>query len=59
MLTQDDIRAAAQSLDEAERSRVQTGLLSLKHPGMTMDDAYAVQGAWVKKKIGDGRRVIG
>ena len=39
MLTQDDIRAAATSLDEAERTRIQTGLLSLKHPGMTMDDA--------------------
>ena len=59
MMTPDDIRAAAQSLDEAERTRVQTGLLSLKHPAITMDDAYAIQGAWVKKKIADGRRVIG
>jgi 2-oxo-hept-3-ene-1,7-dioate hydratase len=59
MMTPDDIRAAAQSLDEAERTRIQTGLLSLKHPAITMDDAYAIQGAWVKKKIADGRRVIG
>ena len=59
MLTQDDIRAAAKSLDEAERTRIQTGLLSLKHPGMTMDDAYAIQSAWVRGKLEGGRKVIG
>jgi 2-keto-4-pentenoate hydratase len=26
--------------------------LSLKHPAMTMDDAYAVQKAWVSRKLG-------
>lgn len=59
MLTSAEIAAAVRSLDEAERSRVQTGLLSLKHPEMTMDDAYAVQSAWVEQKIADGRKVIG
>ncbi|OWV78660.1 2-oxo-hepta-3-ene-1,7-dioate hydratase [Rhizobium sp. N122] len=59
MLTSNDIEQAALNLDEAERTRVQTGLLSLKHPQMTMDDAYAVQAAWVKKKIARGRKPIG
>ncbi|WP_104667438.1 2-oxo-hept-4-ene-1,7-dioate hydratase [Ensifer adhaerens] len=59
MLEKSQIEAAAIALDTAERERVQTGLLSLKHPEMTMDDAYAVQSAWVKKKIAAGRRVIG
>ncbi|KRB55137.1 2-oxo-hepta-3-ene-1,7-dioate hydratase [Rhizobium sp. Root708] len=59
MLTAAEIEAAAESLDQAERTHMQTGLLSLKHPDMNMDDAYAVQGAWVKKKIADGRKVIG
>lgn len=59
MLTSDEIAAAALSLDEAERTRSQTGLMSLRHPGMTMDDAYVVQGAWVKRKIAAGRKVIG
>jgi len=59
MLTKDEITAAAESLDTAEKTRVQTALLSLKHPGMTMDDAYAVQSAWVRRKIEAGRRVIG
>ncbi|MBB3385347.1 MULTISPECIES: 2-oxo-hept-4-ene-1,7-dioate hydratase [unclassified Rhizobium] len=59
MLSQDEIQAAAESLDQAERTRVQTGLLSLKHPQMTMDDCYAVQSAWVQKKIASGRKPIG
>jgi 2-oxo-hept-3-ene-1,7-dioate hydratase len=59
MLSQDEIQAAAESLDQAERTRVQTGLLSLKHPQMTMDDSYAVQSAWVQKKIAGGRKPIG
>ncbi|PSJ60926.1 2-oxo-hept-4-ene-1,7-dioate hydratase [Pseudaminobacter soli (ex Li et al. 2025)] len=59
MLTSAEITTAVKALDNAERSRVQTGLLSLKHPEMTMDDAYAVQSAWVKQKIADGRKVIG
>ncbi|WP_064710065.1 2-oxo-hept-4-ene-1,7-dioate hydratase [Rhizobium bangladeshense] len=59
MLSQDEIQAAAESLDQAERTRVQTELLSLKHPQMTMDDSYAVQNAWVQKKIASGRKPIG
>jgi 2-oxo-hept-3-ene-1,7-dioate hydratase len=59
MLTPDEIRQAAERLDIAEQTRVQTGLLSLRHPEMTMDDAYAVQSAWVGKKVAYGRKVIG
>ncbi|MGT2447138.1 2-oxo-hept-4-ene-1,7-dioate hydratase (plasmid) [Ensifer adhaerens] len=59
MLDKNQTEAAAAALDTAERERVQTGLLSLQHPEMTMDDAYAVQAAWVKRKIAAGRRVIG
>lgn len=59
MLDKIQIEAAATALDTAERERVQTGLLSLKHPEMTMDDAYAVQAAWIRQKIAAGRRVIG
>ena len=58
-MTREEIHAAAAALDEAERKRSQIGLLSLAHPGMSMDDAYAVQAAWVQKKLAGGRRVIG
>lgn len=59
MLSSADIQSAAALLDAAERTRVQTGLLSLRHPRMSMDDAYAVQAAWVEMKIAAGRKVIG
>lgn len=59
MLSDVHIEAAAAALDEAERTRVQTGLLSLQHPDMQMDDAYRIQSAWVKRKIAAGREVIG
>ena len=59
MLAATDILAAADSLDLAERTRVQTGLLSLRHPSITMAEAYAIQSAWVKKKIARGGKVIG
>jgi 2-oxo-hept-3-ene-1,7-dioate hydratase len=49
----------ALQLDRAERDRMQIGLFSLAHPTMTLDDGYAISRAWVKRKIGEGRRIIG
>jgi 2-oxo-hept-3-ene-1,7-dioate hydratase len=51
--------AAAEALFEAERTGTQIGLLSLANPGMTLDDAYAVQAALVARKLAAGRRVMG
>lgn len=59
MLAADQIEAAVDRLDAAERTRVQTGLISLAHPDATMEDAYAIQSAWVKRKLAGGRRIIG
>ncbi|OUJ14765.1 2-oxo-hept-4-ene-1,7-dioate hydratase [Acetobacter sp. DsW_063] len=59
MLTSEQILSAAEALDEAERTRKQMGLLSLKYPDAALDDAYAIQDAWIRKKILAGRRVIG
>ena len=59
MLTETEIKAAVAALDEAERTRVQMGLLSLKYPAAAMDDAYAIQAAWVKSKLNAGRKIIG
>jgi len=59
MLAADKIEAAVEKLDTAERTRVQTGLLSLAHPEATIEDAYAIQTAWVKRKLAAGRRIIG
>lgn len=46
-------------LDDAERDKEPIRQLSLEHPDMTVDDAYAVQRAWVDRKLGRGRRLIG
>jgi 2-oxo-hept-3-ene-1,7-dioate hydratase len=50
---------AAKRLDEAEDSRTPIPQLSLQYPDMTIDDAYAVQRAWVDIKLGEGRRLLG
>jgi len=59
MLTAAEITAAAANLAKAEKTRVQIGLLSIKYPEMTMDDAYAVQAAYVALRHAEGRRSIG
>lgn len=58
-MTPDQITTAAEMLLKAERTGKQCGLLSLIYPDMTLDDAYAVQAAFVARKQAEGRRVIG
>ncbi|PLL12149.1 2-oxo-hepta-3-ene-1,7-dioic acid hydratase [Tabrizicola sp. TH137] len=58
-MTEDEIHDAAIALHRAETDRRQCGLLSLLHPGMTLDDAYAVQSAFVALKQAAGARRIG
>jgi len=58
-LTTDDIRGAAERLDHAEKTRTQIRQLSLEHPGITIEDAYAIQNAWVEMKVAQGRVVKG
>ena len=58
-LSPDEIAYAADALIEAEEARLQIGLLSLKHPEMTLDDAYAIQAAQMPLKAAQGCRIIG
>ncbi len=58
-LAGDAVRALALRLDEAERNRRQVRQFTLEHPGMTIDDAYAIQREWVAIKIRAGRRLRG
>lgn len=58
-MTPHDHRAAALALLDAEATRRQIGLLSLAHPGMTLDDAYAVQSELIALKLAAGRHRIG
>ncbi len=59
MLDEAFIRQAAERLDQAERQRTQIRQLSLEQPDITIEDAYAIQRAWVARKIADGRELIG
>lgn len=58
-MTPDDHARAAADLLLAEETGKQTGLLTLIHPDMGMDDAYAIQNAIYRAKLEQGRRVIG
>ncbi|MGE9009611.1 2-oxo-hept-4-ene-1,7-dioate hydratase [Leptospira interrogans] len=58
-LSNDQIRAAAERLDHAEKTRTQIRQISLEHPGIMIGDAYAIQKAWVDMKITQGRIVKG
>jgi 2-oxo-hept-3-ene-1,7-dioate hydratase len=58
-LSDDVVGDAARRLAEAERSGVPIRQLSLEHPEMTVEDAYAVQRAFVDAKLADGRRLVG
>ena len=59
MLSSAIIAAAVQQTHEAERTRTQVRALSFAHPGMTIDDGYAIQKEWVDLKIAEGRMVRG
>ena len=59
MLDSMTIDRLAHRLDEAERSRKQIRQFSLEHPGMTIEDGYAIQRAWVALKIAEGRSLKG
>ena len=51
--------ALACELDESERTRVQLEHFSKRHPGMVVEDSYAIQSAWMDIKRSQGRTVIG
>src|SRR6195952_2833034 len=58
-LSKDETRSAAERLDHAEKTRTQIRQISLEHPGITIEDSYAIQKAWVEMKIVQGRVVKG
>ncbi len=59
MLEKHTITELAQRLDQAEKSRTQIGQFSLEHPGITIEDSYAIQKEWVRLKARAGREVRG
>ncbi|MGP9810177.1 2-oxo-hept-4-ene-1,7-dioate hydratase [Rhodopseudomonas sp. NSM] len=58
-LSTNEIRAAAERLHQAEKTKIQIRQLSLDHPAITIADAYAIQKAWIAIKLAEGRIVRG
>lgn len=58
-LSTSEIKQAAQELYQAERQAQPIDPISLRFPGMTISDSYAIQEQWVQRKIDDGQRVVG
>lgn len=56
-LSNEQIQAAAEGLERAERDRTPMRQLSRQFPEMTIDEAYAVQLAWRDIKLAAGRKV--
>ena len=59
MLSDEEHRAAAKSLMQAEQNRVAVPQLSHTYQRMTLDDAYRVQDLWIEARVAKGARVVG
>ncbi len=59
MLDANTIKELADELNLAEKNRRQIRQFSLRFPGITIEDAYAIQREWVAIKIAEGRRLKG
>ncbi|MEZ0166078.1 2-oxo-hept-4-ene-1,7-dioate hydratase [Kineococcus sp. LSe6-4] len=59
MLPPETITAIADELAAAERDRTTVPLLTARHPGMTVEDSYAVQNEWRRRAVASGRRLVG
>jgi 2-oxo-hept-3-ene-1,7-dioate hydratase len=59
MLDAATIQSLARELYDARKQRMQVRHFSKRLPGMTIDDGYAIQRAWVQLELADGKRIRG
>ncbi|MBF6618230.1 MAG: 2-oxo-hepta-3-ene-1,7-dioic acid hydratase [Candidimonas sp.] len=59
MLDQATVQSLGREFFEAEKSRKQIRQVSLRHPDIDMEDAYAIQREWVAMKIAEGNALKG
>lgn len=59
MLSEADRNACATALIEAQKTKKQTEQFSKRFPGIDFDDAYAIQAETIRRRVAEGRRVIG
>ena len=58
-LSEAQIQALARELHQAEKSRVQIEHFSKRFVGMTIEDGYRINRAWMQLQYADGHRPIG
>lgn len=58
-LSDDEVRAEALLLDEAERTATQIRQTTAVHPRATIADAYRIQAAWFEIRLARGERLVG
>jgi len=59
VFTETQIQALARELDQSEKSRVQIEHFSKRFSGMTIEDGYRINRAWVALQRAAGRQIIG
>lgn len=59
MLDKTTVSAIAAELGKADRDRVPVVTLSSRYPGLSIEDAYAVQNTWREKQLDHGHRQVG
>jgi len=59
VFTEAQIQALAVELNTAEKTRTQVEHFSKRFPGMTIDDGYRINRAWMALKFAQGHAVIG
>jgi 2-oxo-hept-3-ene-1,7-dioate hydratase len=59
MLTTVQIQEESLRLHQAEKDRRQISATTVRFPDMTIDDAYAIQKAWIGIKLKEGRKIAG
>lgn len=59
MLSQAQITELSYRLDNAEKTKTQIRQFSQEFPDMTIEDAYAIQHAWIQLKLAGGRKILG
>lgn len=59
MLDQEKVVSIAEALIKADETKTTIPLIAANNPGMTIEDAYAVQKVWAQKKVEGGATKVG
>ncbi len=59
MLSKKQILESARRHHSAEKNRKPMRAFSLEYPEMSIEDAYAIQDAWIGMKLEEGRKIVG